>query len=197
MRCAPPPPIPRKMITKESASKQVTSLHSTIRVQVRRGEDWDKYFLTMPQPRYFIGTVRVEWRRWRWMGPLWLINAVISDHRRGAPSKFVKICCRNIPTEGCCYVLFLHGAIGHTGLIGVTTYFSFRLQSMQKLQIIQNILTIMCTISDFIWLSIVRSSWGAWVGNWSHFLVYNEDNLLVQIFLPVGKCQNYFPMKSH
>ena len=64
-------------------------------------------------------------------------------------------------------------------------------------QSIQNILTIMCTISDFIWLSIVRSSWGAWVGNWSHFLVYNEDNLLVQIFLPVGKCQNYFPMKSH
>ena len=171
--------------------------HFTAQSGSRCGEDWDgdKYFLTMPQPRYFIGTVRVEWWRWRWMGPLRLINAVISDHRRGAPSKFVKICCRNIPTEGCCYVLFLHGAIGHTGLIGVTTY--FRLQSMQKLQIIQNILTVMCTISDFIWLSIVRSSWGAWVGNWSHFLVYNEDNLLVQIFLLVGKCQNYFPMKSH
>ena len=94
--------------------------HFTAQSGSRWGEDWDgdKYFLTMPQPRYFIGTVRVEWWRWRWMRPLRLINAVISDHRRGAPSKFVKICCRNIPTEGCCYVLFLHGAIGHTGLIG-------------------------------------------------------------------------------
>ena len=36
----PRPRPSRKMITKESASKQVTSLHSTIRVQVRWGENW-------------------------------------------------------------------------------------------------------------------------------------------------------------
>ena len=39
-----PPPIPRKMMTKESASKQVTSLHSTIRVQVPRGLGWGQIF---------------------------------------------------------------------------------------------------------------------------------------------------------
>ena len=185
------------MITKESASKQVTSLHSTIRVQVRWGENWG-------WGQIFPHNAAAEiFYRNRTSGVVAVAadGAIMADKCSNFwPSQgcSVKIC-QNMLSEHSYRGLLLrslssrsdwtHGADrGHHILL---------LQSMQKLQIIQNILTIMCTISDFIWLSIVRSSWGAWVGNWSHFLVYNEDNLLVQIFLPVGKCQNYFPMKSH
>ena len=192
-----PPPIPRKMMTKESASKQVTSLHSTIRVQVRWGLGWGQIFPDNAAAEIFYrnrtsGVVAVA-----------VDEAITADKCSNFwPSQgcSVKIC-QNMLSEHSYRGLLLRSLSSRSdwthGADRVTTYFCYRLQSMQKLQIIQNILTVMCTISDFIWLSIVRSSWGAWVGNWSHFLVYNEDNLLVQIFLLVGKCQNYFPMKSH